>query len=194
MGIPDRLGAARLLLRLEPPDWFLAHSAGVAEVATFLCGRVESADVDNDLVATASLLHDVDKLFPADHELAPLGHGAAGAAWLEREGHAELASAVAAHPLGRLSGGYEAWAESLGLEAQIVAYADKRIAQRLVTIDERLDDMARRHPRYAAAIRTARPAVQRLEEEICAACRVRPDEVRRDPWVAAAVSAARRAA
>jgi HD superfamily phosphohydrolase len=194
MDIPDRLAAARLLLRLEPPDWFLAHSGGVAEVATFLAGRVETTDVSVEHVAAAALLHDVDRLFPADHELAPLGHGRAGAAWLEREGHGELAAAVAAHPLQRLSGGYEGWAQGLGLAERIVAYADKRVAQDLVTVDERLDDMARRHPRHEAAIRAARPAVERLEQEICAACGLRPMEVRREPWVAVALNAARRAA
>ncbi|MBI3751135.1 MAG: hypothetical protein HY263_05710, partial [Chloroflexi bacterium] len=66
------------------------------------------------------------------------GHGAAGADWLGRQGHPELAEAVSLHPVTVLA--TEAGAAALAaasLEARVVAYADKRGRQRLVSMEAR---------------------------------------------------------
>jgi hypothetical protein len=47
-----------------------------------------------------------------------------------------------------------------------VAVADRHVAQEFLTIDERLDDMQRRHPEFAAQIDMARGPAHALEGEL----------------------------
>ena len=56
------------------------------------------------IVETAALLHDLDKMLPAEDPLKALGHGAAGAEWLRQRGYDELAPAVASHPVMEIGG------------------------------------------------------------------------------------------
>lgn len=143
------------------------------------------------MVEAAALLHDVDKALPKGHPLLQLGHGAAGAAWLSERGHAELAPAVAHHPAKLLSdeAAYPDWAARASLEERVVAYADKRATQDIVTLDERFRGWAERHPERAESIRMARGRAQLLEREVCAAAGLAPTEVQRVPWVRDAMQA-----
>lgn len=194
MPIPSRVDAARLLLELEPPDYLLAHSAAVAEIAGFLADRIAARGLglDKALAEAAALLHDVDRALPDDHRLKPLGHGHAGAAWLTERGHPELAAAVAAHPVGRLSEpDREGWVENGPLEERVVAYADKRATLELVPLAERFADWERRHPEHRDSLRLARATAERLEQRVCAAAGVAPAEVALLPWVAGALERAR---
>jgi putative nucleotidyltransferase with HDIG domain len=188
MGVPTRKQSIDLLCSFDPPRWFLRHSIAVAEVAAFLAARLDAAGlpVDRSIVEAAALLHDIDKLFPPDDPLRALGHGDAGARWLEHHGYPELARPVAAHPITRLSDPerYARWAAFSNRESRVVAYADKRAGQRLQSLAARLDAMERRHPEYLASLRLARPRAQRLEREVCKAAGIRPEDVRRVHWVA----------
>jgi putative nucleotidyltransferase with HDIG domain len=190
MAIPSRAESVALLCSFDPPRWFLRHSVAVAEVAAFLAERIESAGIaiDRGRVEAAALLHDIDKLFPRDDPLQPLGHGAAGARWLEEHGYRELAGPVAAHPITRLTDDerYRSWAAFSDRETRVVAYADKRAGQRVWSLTARLDDMARRHPEHAASLRAARPRAVLLERQVCDAAGIAPDEIRRLRWVRAA--------
>jgi hypothetical protein len=47
-----------------------------------------------------------------------------------------------------------------------VAVADRHVAQWFLTIDERLDDMKQRHPKYADSIETSRRPSHALEAEV----------------------------
>jgi putative nucleotidyltransferase with HDIG domain len=194
MAIPSRLAAAGLLLALRPMDGILEHSMVTADVASFLAdaaGRV-GHPVDQALVETASLLHDLDKALPADDPLRALGHGHAGARWLEANGHAELAPAVDTHPVGRLvERPYAEWVTVTTLEQRLVAYADKRSQRRVVTLDERFARWVRKHPESEEQLRLARQRAAELEAEICDLAHVRPDEVRRLAWAEDAVRMAR---
>jgi hypothetical protein len=200
MTVPDRCTAAALLLELDPPPWHLRHARAVAEVAGWLAGRIAAngISIDRRLVETAALLHDVDKILPPEDPAGALPHGDGSAAWLSRRGHAELARAVAAHPVTRLVGGerYRRWAASASLEERVVAYADKRAGQHLEPIDARFASWRSRYPggwdeRTAAGVRRW---AGRLEAEVCRAADVRADEVRRLRWTAAALHRARAAA
>jgi len=208
MTVPGRVDAAALLLSLDPPDWFLRHSQAVAEVASWLAERTEFAGVPVDrlLVETAGLLHDVDKLVPADDRAKALPHGDGSADWLARQGHPELGRAVASHPVTKLVDGeaFKRWAAFATREERIVAYADKRAGQRLESMDERFADWSRRHPdgpgsgpggdepswnpELAGEVRTR---AARLEAEVCGAAQVTPEEVGRAAWTAKALQAAR---
>jgi putative nucleotidyltransferase with HDIG domain len=218
MSVPDRVEAARLLLSLRPPPWHLRHSMAVAETAAWLAARIagRGIPVDRRLVEAAALLHDIDKLLPADDPASALPHGDGGADWLTRQGHGELARAVANHPVTRLADEerYRRWSAFATREERIVAYADKRCGQRLESIAERFASWERRFPPAAdtsapapAAERNqgddviwdrptaerVRQRADRLEADVCRAAGVAPGAVRRLRWTAPALDRAERA-
>ena len=195
MSIPTRLEAAGLLLSLRPVDGILEHSMVTADVASFLAEAVDRAGhpVDRALVEAASLLHDLDKALPADDPLRALGHGHAGARWLETNGYPELAPAVDTHPVGRLvDQAYAEWVAATTFEQRLVAYADKRSQRRVVTLDERFARWVRKHPDAADQLAMARVRAAELEAEMCGLAGLRPDDVQRLPWAEEAVRAAGR--
>lgn len=162
MSVPTRVEAARQLLGLDPPPWFMRHTRAVAEIAGWLALRIHSRGVpiDRRLVETAAMLHDVDKLLPASDPAAGLPHGEGSAAWLERMGYAELAPAARWHPVTRLAdeAAVTAWRATGTLEERVVAYADKRAGQHLEPMEERFASWSRRYP---IAERRADPAIAR---------------------------------
>jgi putative nucleotidyltransferase with HDIG domain len=196
MTVPDRIEAARLLRSLEPPDWLIRHSRAVAEVAAFLAARTAQRDgrIDRRLAETAALLHDTDKALPPGDPLRGLGHGHGSAQWLDQRGFAELGAAVEHHPVTRLRDGdwFETWLRASRPEDRIVAYADKRAHQRLVTLDARFARWRRRHPvRWSDdAVAEVRLRAGQLETAVCEAAGIRPEDVRRLPWTAVAFRAA----
>src|ERR687894_815669 len=142
MAIPDRDTVRRLLDEAELPDGIRFHSAGVARVAVAGAGLVAEAGipVDGWLVEAAALLHDIDK-----PEIRRTGgeHGIVGARRLEAAGYEELAMPVASHPLHAL---LDDDRHPIGWPSVLVSVADRHVAQAFLTIDDRLDDMKRRHP------------------------------------------------
>jgi HD superfamily phosphodiesterase len=198
MTVPGRVEAAQLLLSLDPPAWFLRHARAVAEVAAWLALRTARARVrrvDRGLVEAAALLHDADKLLPAEDPTSALPHGEGSAAWLDRRGHPELGPAVAAHPVTRLIDAerHRAWAEGASPEERIVAYADKRAGQRLETMAERFASWQRRYPGgwSSAEAAAVRGRADELESDVCRAAGVAPNQVSRLRWTGAALRAAR---
>jgi hypothetical protein len=198
VSIPSRVEAVSLLLELDPPDWLVEHSSAVAEVAAFLAARIaeRGTALDRTVVEAAALLHDVDKALPDGHPLLRLGHGAAGGAWLTERGHPELAPAVAHHPVKVLGDEavYPQWAATASLAERVVAYADKRAMQDVVTLDQRFHRWEDRHRERAESIRTARGRAELLQRDVCAAAGLAPDEVQRLPWVRDAMQAVTSAA
>ena len=199
MSVPGRVEAAELLLSLDPPAWFTTHSRAVAEVASWLATRIEAVGiaVDLPLVEAAALLHDVDKALPAGAVDRSLPHGARGARWLADRGCDELSEAVSLHPVTVLAddAGADAVAAA-SLEARIVAYADKRGRQQLVSLGSRFDRWERRHPDgWTAEVRAGvRARADALEREICGLAGCAPEDVGRLAWTGAAIRAAKLAA
>jgi len=213
MVIPDRVTAARLLLSLEPGDWFLRHACVVADVAAWLArgaaerGAAErGAAVDVRLAETAALLHDIDKL-PTVHANGRLPHGEGSAAWLAAHGLEELAPVVRDHPVTRLAEDeFATWATTASLEARIVAYADKRGGQHLEPMASRFASWRHRYPpgstvrvkrtgKAAWSEETMRLVEQRandLELEVCRAAGATPEQVRRLRWSRRALRGAAR--
>ncbi len=194
--VPSRSEAADILLEFDPPDWFIAHTAAVAEVASFLAERcaARGVSVDRELVEAAALLHDIDKLLPGDDPVQELGHGAAGARWLSQRGYPELGRAISAHPITRLldADRYGRWNGVATREERIVAYADKRAGQRLEAMSARFAGWASRYPEHRESLTRARARAERLEREVCETAGVSPLAVRRLRWVAPTLDAARR--
>ena len=204
MTVPGRVEAASLLLSLDPQPWFVRHARAVAEVAGWLAARIvtRGMTVNQRLVETAALLHDIDKALPIGDPLRALRHGQGSAAWLAAAGHPELARAVASHPVTRLRDGdsFRRWAAFASLEERIVAYADKRAGQRLESMDARFASWRRRYPPSApghdgawddATFVAVRRRAERLEADVCRAAGVAPEEVRRLRWTGAALRSAR---
>jgi len=202
MTVPGRREAARLLLSLDPPAWFLAHACAVADVAAWLALRAagRGVPVSRRAVEAAALLHDVDKLASSGLD-GRLRHGAGSASWLAANGMADLAPLVQDHPVTHLAD--DALAARLAaapVGARIVAYADKRAGQRLEAMDERFASWRRRYPTGPGAHVHAQgigptgtgwddgvallveARARALEAEVCGLAGVRPAEVGRLRW------------
>jgi HD domain len=198
MTVPDRRGAGSVLRSLNPPAKFVRHACAVADVAAFLALRADQRGhpVDRRLTEAAALLHDVDKLASAGAP-AHLRHGEGSAAWLEMHGYPELAPVVRDHPVTRLAEpAFDGWARTAPLESRIVAYADKRAAQRLAPMAKRFARWRRKYPPGSdrvvkrgggaawseGAFERAERHAAELELEVCRAAGVRPDQVERLRW------------
>ncbi|MCY7418924.1 MAG: DNA internalization-related competence protein ComEC/Rec2, partial [Chloroflexi bacterium] len=187
--VPSPAAAAALLLSLTPRTWLRRHACAVADVASFLALATIRAGhrVDQQVVETAALLHDLDKALPPDAPLRALGHGHAGARWLVERDFAELAPAVATHPAGRLTEmSYADWGGTTTIEQRLVAYADKRAQQRLVSLDQRYARWTRRHPEQQPLLVVSRARAAQLEAEICGLAGIGPEDVARHRWAAVA--------
>jgi putative nucleotidyltransferase with HDIG domain len=162
VAVPDRSTARSLLADAGLPEGIVVHSEGVARVAAAGAALLAEAQVpiDGTLVEAAALLHDIDKV-----EIRRDGgeHGIVGARRLEAAGYPELAMPVASHPLNCL---LDDDRFPRGWPSVLVAVADRHVAQEFVTIDERLDDMKRRHAKFADVIELARRPAHALEAEL----------------------------
>jgi putative nucleotidyltransferase with HDIG domain len=194
MTIPSRLDAAALLLSFRPVEGILEHSMVAADVASFLAEALLRGGhrVDRSIVEAAALLHDIDKALAMTDPLRALGHGHAGARWLEEHGYAELAPAVDAHPVGRLTEQpYADWVAATSIEQRLVAYADKRSQDRLVTLDERFERWRRKHRGMSRILDLGRERAAELEAEVCGLAGIGPGEVQRLRWAEDAIRDAR---
>jgi hypothetical protein len=127
--------------------------------------------VDVRLVEVAALLHDIDK--PETRQGAGI-HGQVAGERLATMGYEELTAPVASHPVTCL---LDDRCFPRGWPSVIVSVADRHVAQEFLTIDERIDDMQRRHPEYAADLDAARRPAHSLEAELCDAAGLQPDDL-----------------
>jgi putative nucleotidyltransferase with HDIG domain len=162
MAIPNAEEARRILAARRLPNGVVAHSEGVARVAVAAARLVEAAliPVDVGLVEVAAVLHDIDKPLTRGRGER---HGEVGARLLREMGFGALAPPIASHTIEAVLD--ERWFPR-GWPSVLLWVADKHVAQSFMTIDERLDDMAQRYPRYRADIEAARPWAHRLEREV----------------------------
>jgi putative nucleotidyltransferase with HDIG domain len=133
----------------------------VARVAAEAARLVDAAGVpiDVDLVEVAALLHDVDK----PETRGSLAHGVVAAARMVELGWEELAVPIASHPVTAL---LDEERYPRGWPSVVVSVADRHVAQEFLTTDERIDDMALRHPDYRDDLEVARRHAHALEAEL----------------------------
>jgi hypothetical protein len=81
-------------------------------------------------------------------------------------GYPELAGPIASHPINCL---LDPSRVPRGWAAIAVAVADRHVAQRFVSIDQRIDDQARRHPDYRAELDAARAPSRAMQAKLAAA-------------------------
>ena len=65
----------------------------------------------------------------------------------------------------------------IGWPSVLVSVADRHVAQRFLTLDERLDDMKARHPQHAASIEAARRPAHVLEAQLAEAVGLGVDDL-----------------
>jgi len=169
--VPGRDQALQILESLGLPAGIVIHSRGVARVAAEAARLVAAAGIPVDvrLVEVAAVLHDIDKPQTRRGEGV---HGQVAADQLTEMGFAELAAPVASHPVTCL---LDDRCFPRGWPSVLVAIADRHVAQEFMTVDERIDDMANRHPEYVAGIEAARQPAHALEAELCEAIGTDPD-------------------
>jgi len=165
MAVPSLALAEQLLASFELPGGIVTHSRGVSRVAAEAARLLAAADVEVDpqLVAVAALLHDIDK---PETRRSGEPHGVVGARQLTELGYGELAGPVASHPVSCL---LDPLRFPQGWEAILVAIADRRVDQEFVTIDQRIDGMARRYPQYGDQLQSVRGAAHAMEASLASA-------------------------
>ena len=165
MAVPTLADAELLLASFGLPDGIVTHSRGVSRVAAEAARLLRDAGVavDPDRVAIAALLHDVDKLETRDD---PVEHGLTAARWMAERGYPELAEPIASHPIGCLLDPARA---PRGWNAVALAVADRHVAQRFVTIAERIEDLSARYPAFRADLDAAAAPAQAMQRDLAAA-------------------------
>ncbi|HYN63511.1 MAG TPA: hypothetical protein VES36_02825 [Candidatus Limnocylindrales bacterium] len=93
---------------------------------------------------------------------------------LTEMGFGELSAPVASHPVTCL---LDDRCFPRGWPSVIVSVADRHVAQEFMTIDQRIDDMAKRHPEYAVQLEASRRPAHALEAELCEAAGAEQEEL-----------------
>jgi putative nucleotidyltransferase with HDIG domain len=173
MAIPSSGEAELLLASFELPDGIVTHSRGVSLVASEAARLLAAAGIaiDPHLVAVAALLHDVDKPQTQD---GGEQHGLLAARWMAERGFPELAEPIASHPIWCL---LDPSRTPRGWDSVAVAVADRHIAQGFLSIDERIDDLARRYPEARGGLEALREPAHALEAELAAAAGMRVEDL-----------------
>ena len=172
MAVPTVDEAEQLLASYDLPAGIVTHSRGVSAVAAEAARLLAAAgvEIDPQLVTVAALLHDVDK--PQTRGNGQ--HGLLAARWVTERGFPELAAPIASHPIGCLLDPARA---PSGWSSVAVAVADRHVAQAFVTIDERIDDQARRYPAFRADLEAARAPAHAMRAAVAAAADLSVDEL-----------------
>jgi putative nucleotidyltransferase with HDIG domain len=173
MAVPTPTEAELLLASFDLPDGIVTHSRGVSLVAAEAARLLAAAGIaiDPHLVAVAALLHDVDKPQTQD---GGEQHGLLAARWMAERGFPELAEPIASHPIWCL---LDPSRTPRGWDSIAVAVADRHIAQGFLSIDERIDDLARRYPEARAGLEALREPARALEAELAAAAGISVEDL-----------------
>ena len=93
---------------------------------------------------------------------------------MTERGWPDLAGPIASHPISSLLDPARA---PQGWPSKAVAVADRHVAQRFVSIDERIDDQARRYPAFRVELEAARAPARAMEAELAAAAGLTVEEL-----------------
>jgi len=118
-----------------------------------------------------------------DHKKSEQGHAGIAADWLREQGLGELAVIVLSHPVTLLADDehWAVWSREATVEERVMSYSDKRATSDLVPMADRFDRWIRKHGDNEM-MRAARERAEVLEQQVCAAAGVAPDEVERLRW------------
>jgi putative nucleotidyltransferase with HDIG domain len=166
--------AAAYFDRYRYPDWLRTHSTVVGRIATRLARAHAAAGAacDPAVVGLGGYLHDIGKspLFAADgrehHVLGPLV--------LAAEGRTDLAELSRRHPV---YAPRDPATAPRTLAEKIVYYADRRGGQRVVTLEERIDEQLARFPAHARERDADLRAAKAIEAELFRGIDIHPEDL-----------------
>ena len=141
MKIPTKEECLKILKENNAPDNIIAHSEQVCNVALKIANSLEKRGIklNRNLIAAASLLHDVKKLSPNDHVVE-------GCKFIKSLGYPEVAGVIQKHGLQHVD---DESFEPKTWEEKIVFYADKRVkGNKIVSVDERFEYVKKRYSHY----------------------------------------------
>jgi len=141
----------------------LRHSLRVNQIAIFLGKKLYSKGekINLKLLDVASLLHDVGKKL-ADE--TGKDHVETGVKILQDRGLMEIAEVIRKHSINAV---VEEDKIPNTWEEKILFYADKRArGDKLVSLNDRIEDLKRRYPDIQKFISKALPKINKIEEEI----------------------------
>ena len=153
-----------ILRRYDLPEGIVNHSVIVAYIAEFIATRLRGSGhpVNIKNVIAAALLHDIGKSGTYVREKAT-NHAEASAEIVIKEGLGELAPIVSGHILDAIISENSA---PLTWEQRIVFYADKIATHKLVSLEERFEDLAERHKNIIHLLDAAYEPTKTLEAHI----------------------------
>ncbi len=156
--IPTRLQSFQLLWAHNVPENIIRHSIVVSRVAAEVAKNLKGEKINLVLLDRACILHDIGKLNPKG-----IPHELEGYEILKKHGFDEVADVVRTHTLHYILGKDK----PRSLEQKIVFYADKRVMHhKVVSVDVRISDLAKRYPNFKDSIEKSRPFVHKLEKEL----------------------------
>lgn len=160
--------------RYRYPDWLRTHSRVVGAIAARLAAAHAAAghDLDVPAVELGALLHDIGKspLLAGD----PRDHNVLGPLVLAAEGRPELADLARRHPV---YAPRDPATAPRTLAEQIVYYADRRGGQRVMSLEERIDEQLARHPELAHLRADDLAMAKSIERDVFAGIGLRPEEL-----------------
>ncbi|MFT4343136.1 MAG: HD domain-containing protein [Candidatus Woesearchaeota archaeon] len=169
---PSHEECIALLKETETPRNIFLHARKVQGVALFLAERLNEhgVPVNVENIRIAGILHDIKKFDEIKKECG--AHEDAGADLLIAKGFSEIAAIVRAHKTSNIYNGFNSW------EERILYYADKRVLHdNIISIDERLEDGARRYPVLSKDTEKIRLLLHALEDQIFKKIGLRPENI-----------------
>ncbi len=173
--IPTRDECLRLMAQYGMQEHIKNHCLEVAKVALFLAAELNrmGQKIDLGLVEAASLLHDLTK---EESFKTKEDHARTGSRLLKELGYERVGEVVAEH-VHLLEGKHSV----LVSEEEVVNYADKRVMHdRIVTLEERLDDLKERYGRNQEAmeyLERMEKTTYEMEQKIISILRIDPDDL-----------------
>jgi hypothetical protein len=160
--------------RYRYPEWLRTHSRVVGAIAARLADahRAAGAPLDARAVALGGYLHDIGKspLLRGD----PRDHNVLGPLVLAAEGLPELAELSRRHPV---YAPRDPATAPRTLSEKIVYYADRRGGQRVVALEERIDEQLARFPELARRRASDLATAKAIEAEVFDGIALRPDDL-----------------
>jgi putative nucleotidyltransferase with HDIG domain len=175
MNTPSRETCLHLLKQRAIPQHVIVHCLQVDRVARYLAQALnaQGETLDLMLVEAASLLHDITKI---DGLQSGENHAVTGAKLLRELGYPRVAQVVSHHivlPTRPLL--------MKVTEEEVVNYADKRVMHdRIVTLQERFEDLQRRYGNHSGSETFIQAALERAREtegKIFRRIGIRPEEM-----------------
>lgn len=164
----------RLFERYRYPNWLRVHSALVGRLATVLALAhvAAGATVDVATVGLGGYLHDIGKtpLLAGDRR----DHNILGPLVLAAEGLPALVELSRRHPV---YAPRDPGTAPRTLAEKIVYYADRRAGQRVVSLEERIDEQLARFPELAHRRAPDLDAARTIEAELFRGIALRPEEL-----------------